>query len=85
MAYLEEDQILFSSDLFGSHYSTPKAFSTSSTEQRSAAKTYYAEIMMPFRPHIAKYTARVRELAPAADRTGARPGLVRPGHDPQPL
>lgn len=73
MAYLEEDQILFSSDLFGSHYSTPKAFSTASAEQRLAAKTYYAEIMMPFRLQIAKYTARVRELSPR---------LIAPAHGP---
>jgi flavorubredoxin len=73
MAYLEEDRILFSSDLFGSHYSTTKAFSTSSAEQRLAAKTYYAEIMMPFRSHIAKYTARVREL---------KPRLIAPSHGP---
>ena len=73
MAYLEEDSILFSSDLFGSHYATSKAFSTSSTEQRMAAKAYYAEIMMPFRSHIAKYTARVRELAPR---------LIAPAHGP---
>ncbi len=73
MAYLEEDRILFSSDLFGSHYATVKAFSTSSAEQLLAAKTYFAEIMMPFRPHIAKYTARVRELAPR---------LIAPAHGP---
>jgi len=73
MAYLEEDNILFSSDLFGSHYSTVKAFSTSSAEQRLAAKTYYAEIMMPFRPQIAKYTRRVREL---------KPRLIAPAHGP---
>jgi flavorubredoxin len=73
MAWLEEDQILFSSDLFGSHYSTPKAFATSSTEQRLAAKSYYAEIMMPFRPLIAKYTAQVRAL---------KPRLIAPAHGP---
>ncbi|HBP37338.1 MAG TPA: MBL fold hydrolase [Clostridiales bacterium] len=73
MAYLEEDQILFSSDLFGSHYSTPKAFSTSSTEQRLAAKAYYSEIMMPFRGTIAKYTNRVRSL---------KPHLIAPAHGP---
>ncbi len=73
MAYLEEDQILFSSDLFGSHYSTDKAFSTASTDQRLAAKTYYGEIMMPFRPQITKYTARVREL---------KPRLIAPAHGP---
>lgn len=73
MAWLEEDRILFSSDLFGSHYATPKAFATSSAEQRLAAKSYYAEIMMPFRPQIAKYTARVRQLEPR---------LIAPAHGP---
>ncbi|MEA4888844.1 MAG: FprA family A-type flavoprotein [Clostridiaceae bacterium] len=73
MAYLVEDRILFSSDLFGSHYATQKAFSTSSTEQRMAAKSYYSEIMMPFRSHIAKYTARVRAL---------QPRLIAPAHGP---
>lgn len=73
MAYLEEDRILFSSDLFGSHYATPKAFATSSAEQRLAAKSYFAEIMMPFRPQITKYTARVREL---------KPRLIAPAHGP---
>jgi len=53
MAHLIEDNILFSSDLFGSHYSTPnKAFSTSSSDQVRAAKHYYAEIMMPYRTHV---------------------------------
>ena len=73
MVWLEEDRILFSTDLFGSHYATPKAFSTSSTEQRLAAKNYYAEIMMPYRSYVAKYTARVRELAPR---------MIAPAHGP---
>lgn len=73
MVYLEEEKILFSSDLFGSHYATPKAFSTSSTEQRFAAKTYFSEIMMPFRPQIAKYTAQVQALEPR---------LIAPAHGP---
>jgi flavorubredoxin len=73
MAWLEEEQVLFSNDLFGSHFSTPKAFSTSSAEQRFAAKTYYAEIMMPFRVQIAQYTARVRAL---------KPRLIAPSHGP---
>ncbi len=73
MAYLLEDRILFSSDLFGSHYATTKAFSTNSSEQKRAAKNYYAEIMMPFRSHIAKYTARVRQMAPRA---------IAPSHGP---
>ncbi len=73
MVWLEEDRILFSSDLFGSHYATPKAFATSSAEQRVAAKAYYAEIMMPFRQQIMRYTARVRQL---------NPRLIAPAHGP---
>lgn len=73
MAFLEEERILFSNDLFGSHYATPKTFATSSTEQRFAAKTYYAEIMMPFRTQVARYTERVRQL---------RPNLIAPSHGP---
>ena len=74
MAHLLEDNILFSSDLFGSHYSFPnKAFSTSSSDQVRAAKHYYAEIMMPYRSHVLKYTAKVRELAPR---------MIAPSHGP---
>jgi flavorubredoxin len=73
MVWLEEARILFSSDLFGSHYATPKAFSTSSAEQRLAAKAYFAEIMMPFRSQIARYTERVRQL---------NPRLIAPAHGP---
>jgi len=73
MVWLEQDRILFSSDLFGSHYSTPKAFSTSSSELQLAAKSYYSEIMMPYRSHIAKYTEKVRTLAPR---------LIAPAHGP---
>lgn len=74
MAHLLEDNILFSSDLFGSHYSFPnKAFSTSSSDQVRAAKHYYAEIMMPYRSHVQKYTAKVRDLAPR---------MIAPSHGP---
>lgn len=64
MAYLEEDGILFSSDLFGSHYAAQEIFSTDSNDQRMAARQYYAEIMMPFRKQVAKHVAWVRELNP---------------------
>ncbi len=74
MAHLLEDNILFSSDLFGSHYTFPnKAFSTSSSDQVRAAKHYYAEIMMPYRTHVAKYAAKVRQMAPR---------MIAPSHGP---
>ncbi|MBP1757460.1 MAG: putative flavoprotein [Firmicutes bacterium] len=74
MAHLLEDNILFSSDLFGSHFSSPnKAFSTSSSDQVRAAKHYYAEIMMPYRTHVQKYVAKVRQMGPR---------MIAPSHGP---
>ena len=71
--YLEEDEVLFSSDLFGSHYATSKVFSTSSNEQRISARNYFAEIMMPFSTQCAKYTAKFRAM---------NPKLIAPSHGP---
>lgn len=63
-AYLQEDGVLFSSDLFGSHYASTEVFSTDSNNQRMAARQYYAEIMMPFRKQVAKHVAWTRALNP---------------------
>lgn len=73
MVWLPEERVLFSSDLFGSHYATQKIFSTSSSELRFAAKTYYAEIMMPFRNKIVDYVRKVRDL---------NPRMIAPAHGP---
>ena len=73
MAYLEEDRVLFSNDLFGSHFSSGKIFATVGREQIQAAKDYFAEIFTPFRPHVRKYLDRARTFAPA---------MVAPSHGP---
>jgi len=73
MAFLEEDRILFSNDLFGSHYSTEKIFATVGRDQIQAARDYYAEIFMPFANHVRKYVAKARSLAPV---------MVAPSHGP---
>ncbi len=73
MVWLVEEKILFSSDLFGSHFATDKAFATTSAQQRLAAKSYYAEIMMPFRAQVSRYTAQAREILPR---------LIAPAHGP---
>jgi len=80
MAYLEEDRILFSSDLFGSHYATDKLFvgETAGSRVMEAARTYYAEIMMPFRSHVARHVARVRELDPRLIASSHGPVWYRP-------
>jgi flavorubredoxin len=52
--YLQEDQILFSCDFFGSHFATTDLYVANETLVEEAAKRYYAEIMMPFRAIIRK-------------------------------
>lgn len=60
--YLQEDRILFSCDLFGSHLATSDLFVTDKCMVYESAKRYYAEIMMPFRAAIRKNLAKVGQL-----------------------
>jgi flavorubredoxin len=53
-AYLQEDKILFSCDFFGSHIATTDVYVTDEGRVYEAAKRYFAEIMMPFKPIILK-------------------------------
>jgi flavorubredoxin len=73
MAFLEEDRILFSNDLFGAHYSSEKIFATVGREQIQAARDYYSEIFMPFVVHVRKYLAKARSFDPV---------MVAPSHGP---
>jgi len=58
-SYLQEDNILFSCDFFGSHLATTDLYVTDEARVYEAAKRYFAEIMMPFRPIIKKNVAKV--------------------------
>ncbi|MDD2558390.1 MAG: FprA family A-type flavoprotein [Desulfuromonadaceae bacterium] len=73
VAYLKEDKILFSCDLFGSHIATTDLFVTDEARAYEAAKRYYAEIMMPFRLMIKKH---LEKLAPYAI------DIIAPSHGP---
>jgi flavorubredoxin len=68
--YLVEDKIFFSCDFFGSHLATSNLFVRDEAVVYEAAKRYYAEIMMPFRPAIRKNLERlggldIRIIAPS--------------------
>ncbi len=71
--YLREDHILFSCDFFGSHLATTDLYVTEEWRVYEAAKRYYAEIMMPFRPIIRKNLDKVAER---------RLDLIAPSHGP---
>ncbi len=60
--YLREDKIFFSCDFFGSHLATSDLFVRDEATVYEAAKRYYAEIMMPFRPMIRKNLERLSKL-----------------------
>ncbi len=62
LTYLREDKILFTCDFLGSHLATSDLFVTDEAIVYEAAKRYYAEIMMPFRPIIRKNLARIQDL-----------------------
>ena len=79
MLLMNEPKYLFSSDLFGSHYAVVDGDTWSIEEQIEQAKVYYAEIMMPFKGQVKKYTAWVREAAP--EKILAAHGPV--WHDPE--
>jgi flavorubredoxin len=63
LTYLREDRILFSCDLFGSHLTTNELYVTDEGWVYEAAKRYFAEIMMPFRPNIQKHLERLKGYA----------------------
>jgi flavorubredoxin len=60
--YAVEDKILFPCDMFGSHYATSETFAMSNMMQMRRIKSYYAEIMMPFRKIIKRDMDIVRSL-----------------------
>ncbi|HML06241.1 MAG TPA: FprA family A-type flavoprotein [Methanobacterium sp.] len=73
VTYLEEDKILFSCDFFGSHLATSDLFVQDEHLAYSAAKKYYAEIMMPFRIFIRKNMEKIK---------GLQIEMVAPSHGP---
>jgi flavorubredoxin len=73
LSYVKEDRILFSCDLFGSHYASGDLFVSDEKAIYIAAKRYYAEIMMPFRSTIRGHM----EIVGALDI-----GIIAPSHGP---
>lgn len=80
-AYLIEDKILFSTDLFGSHISTSDLFVNNDARVIEAAKRYYAQIMMPFRNNVIINLKKLEDLeidviAPSHGQLYADPSLI---------
>ena len=70
--HLQEDNILFTCDLFGAHLATEEHWAKKELVE-GPAKRYYAEIMMPFARMVAKYTKEIQAL---------QPRIIAPSHGP---
>ena len=71
--YLREERMLFTCDLFGSHFAASDLYVTDESTIYEAAKRYYAEIMMPFRTVIQKNLENIRDL---------QLDMIAPSHGP---
>ncbi|MBI5548503.1 MAG: rubredoxin [Deltaproteobacteria bacterium] len=73
VTWLEEDRVLFSCDLFGSHLAGPAVRTTEDVRLPVEAKRYFAAILMPYRDHVVR----------ALDRFAPLPlELIAPSHGP---
>lgn len=60
--HIPEDKIIFTCDFMGSHLATSDLYAEKEGAVYEAAKRYYAEIMMPFRPQVKKYTQQLKDM-----------------------
>lgn len=82
--YVEEDRVLLSSDAFGQHVASPLRFDRDvNYDVLDDAKTYYANILMPFSTLVGNLLAKVPELkldpeiiAPDHGFIWTKPGLI---------
>jgi flavorubredoxin len=63
LTYLREERILFTCDLFGSHYAVGDITVGDLGRVYWPAKRYYAEIMMPFRTLIQGHLEKIKPLS----------------------
>ncbi len=63
LTYLEEESILFTCDLFGSHGANSEVFYDEDPDAFELID-YYASIMMPFDKMVSKAVAKVKEISP---------------------
>lgn len=62
ITYLQEDRIAFTCDFLGAHLATSDLYASDEARVERAALTYYAEIMMVYRPNVIKALARLEAL-----------------------
>ncbi|MBI4286884.1 MAG: FprA family A-type flavoprotein [Chloroflexi bacterium] len=81
VSYLQEDRMLFTCDLFGSHLATSDLYAVDEAHVYEAAKVYYGMIMMPFRAAVEKNLEKLKPydigmIAPSHGPVYNKPSLV---------
>lgn len=81
ITYLQEDGIAFTCDFLGAHLATSDLFADDEARVERAALTYYAEIMMVYRPNVIKTLGRlegldIRMIAASHGPVYARPEFI---------
>ena len=71
--YIKEDNVIFTCDFLGAHYTFDDIFAIPSEKLAHSAKRYYAEIMMPFRMMCKKYTQMIKDM---------NVDMIMPSHGP---
>ncbi|MFP4012545.1 MAG: FprA family A-type flavoprotein [Chitinispirillaceae bacterium] len=72
-SYLQEDRILFTCNFFSANLATSDLYAYDRVHLYPAAKRFYAEILMPFRPMVKRNLLRLESLEPF---------MISPGHGP---
>lgn len=71
--FIKEDNVIFTCDFLGAHYTFDEVFAVPSKDLEKSAKKYFAEIMMPFSVPCRKYINMIKEI---------KPDMILPSHGP---
>lgn len=73
LTFVPQDKILFTCDLFGTHFAQSELFVQDTSKTLALAKLYYAEIMMPFAGFIVRGWEKITSL---------NASIIAPSHGP---
>ena len=75
LVYLENEQILFTNDIFGMHYATAQLFDDQNEERiwKYEAEKYYANIVLPYSDIVTRFLGQIKQM-------GLSPKIIAPDH-----
>jgi flavorubredoxin len=76
VTYIPEDRLLLSNDAFGQHIASSKRYADEVSGILNDAATYYANILMPFSPLIAKTLRNIGEMGIEIDMIAPSHGMI---------